>query len=441
VEPMTQTSKRKHTDREWAVVARRLIVGDGSPPIENAILHIREDRVAAVGDRSKVAISPDVEVMDLGDETLLPGLIDTHNHPSLKPIGFEASDYIPGQFYDPDARVTARALRNMRVDLLSGVTTVRCVGELNFIDVVLSRDVDQGLVAGPHVIPSGPRLAPSGGHVWIPEWSVDGPDNIRRVIKEYVERGSKLIKLGLLDETPEKTSYSDEELLAVVDQAHRLGVQVAAHCTGLWGSSIRHCIKNGVDVIEHVVPLTEQLVEEVARTKTAFSFTPFVYKLNWPQASDYWNVEDHEAKTAKEWIDFNAEAGAAYLEAHPQVMTQDRYFGREVFPALQPWMDSVKKAWQAGIPLAVGSDCPHGTHALNIEFLVECGIPPLDAISAATGAAARVSGIADTAGTLHPGKCADFISVRGNPVKEITALRDMHLIVCGGKRYDHLSFQ
>jgi imidazolonepropionase-like amidohydrolase len=436
---MTPESRQPET--EWAVRAERMIIGDGTSPIQDAVLLLRGDRILAAGPGRTVELSPDIPVIDLGKETLLPGFIDTHNHPSLKPIGSKPSDYIPGQFYDPDARLANRAIRNVRADLLAGVTTLRCVGELSFLDVVLAADIENGLVAGPHVLPSGPRLGPSGGHVWIPEWAVDGPDNIRRAIREYVERGSKIIKLGLLDDGAEKTSYSEAELLAAVDESHRLGVPVAAHCTGLWGSSIRHCLKTGVDVIEHVVPLNEQMVEEISHSKTMLSLTPFVYKLDWPQGSEYWHVQDFYARSAKQWIDFNAEAGKAYLEQHPDTMTVNRNYGREVFPALDPWMNAVKLAWQAGIPMAVGSDCPHGTYALNIEFLVECGIPPLDAIGGGTGMAARVSGIDEVTGTLQAGKRADFISVRGNPLDDITALRDIHMVVRSGTRFDHLSFQ
>ena len=438
---MAASSDSNGKSREWAVRAKLAVVGDGKTTIDRAVMLIRGEHLAAVGSERDLKLTPGTEVVDLGDETLLPGFIDTHNHPSLKPIGAVASDYIPSQFYDPDARITARAVHNLRLDLLCGVTTLRCVGELNFIDVVLASDVHHHLVAGPGIIPSGPRLGPTGGHVWIPEWSVDGPENIRRVIKGYVEQGSKLIKIGLLDEEPEKTSYSEAELRAITDESHRLGVPVAAHCTGAWGSSIRACVKTEVDVIEHVTPLNEQIIAEVSRSKTAFSLTPFVYKLGWPQGKDYWDVQDFKARSAKEWMDFNAEAGKAYLKANPKVVTEDRFFGREVFPALEPWMKAVKLAWQAGIPMSVGSDCPHGIFPLNMEFMAECGIPALDAISSGTGMAARVSGIADSTGTLQAGKLADFVSVRGNPLKDITALRDIHLVVRGGIRYDHLSLQ
>lgn len=438
---MGSANRNEDANREWAVLASRLIVGDGAPPYQDAVLLVRGDRIVMVGRRKEIQLPPNTTVFDLGDETVLPGFIDTHNHPSLKPIGVEASDYIPGQFYDPDSRLTARAIRNVRIDLLSGVTTLRCMGELNFIDVTLASDIEQGLVAGPHIVPSGPQMAPTGGHHWIPEWSVDGAENVRRAIANYVQHGSKVIKICLLDETPETTSYSDEELSAAVDEAHRQGVPIAAHCTGPWGSSIRGCVKTGIDVIEHAVPLNEQIVGEVAASKTTFSLTPFCYKLHWPRRSEYWEFQDSHARSAKEWMDFNAAAGVEYLEANPEVMTKDRYFGREVFPALEPWMNAVKQAWQAGIPMAVGSDAPHGIYPLNIEFLVDCGIPPLDAIGAGTGMAARVIGIGDVTGTLQPGKRADFISVRGNPLQNIRLLRDINLVVRSGIRYDHLSFQ
>jgi imidazolonepropionase-like amidohydrolase len=424
---------------EWGVRAARLIDGTGRAPIEKALLVVQGERVAAVGPASELKPPPGLPVLDLGDETVLPGLIDTHNHLSLRPIGQDFGDYF-SQFYDPESLVTARSVRHLRVDLLTGVTTVRVVGELDFVDVKLGAAVDEGLIAGPRIVPSGPRLGPWGGHVWIPQWSVGGAANIRHTIREYVARGARLIKLGLLDETQETTSYSDEELTAAVDEAHGLGVPVAAHCTGLWGSSIRHSLENGVDCIEHVVPLNEEMLELFVKSGAAMSLTPFAYRSAQPQPVSYWQFEKFGAKSAKEWADYNAKLSEEFLRAHPEMMTENRYFGREVFPALGPRMEIIRQAWKAGVPLAVGSDAPHGVLSLSVEFLVQCGLSPLEALTAATGVAAKIARIEDETGTLTAGKAADFLSVPGNPAENIKALRNVHLIARKGRRFDGLSF-
>jgi len=427
---------------EWAIKAARLVDGTGSAPIANGLLLVRGDRIAAVGSESEVKLPSHVPIYDLGNETVLPGFIDTHTHLTIRPIGHEGtgiSEYV-GQFRDPEALLAARAVRSLRMDLLSGATTVRIVGELNFVDVSLATAVEQGLVPGPRILPSGPRLSPTGGHNWIPEWAVDGPENIRHRIREYVSHGSRLIKIGLLDEGPDQTSYTDEELSAIVTEAHGLSVPVTAHCTGLWGSSIRHAVKAGVDVIEHVVPLNGQIIEEVLKNGTGLSLTPFSYKLPWPQPAQYWHFEDFEAHSAKEWMEYNADRSQNYLKAHPEVMTQNRIFAREVLPALGPWMKAVQQAWKAGVPVAVGSDGPPGVFPLNVEFLVDCGLPALDAIIAATRVAAKISKLEEMTGTLSVGKWADFLSVRGDPLKDIKILRDIHLIVRGGVRFENLSF-
>lgn len=427
--------------RKWAVRAARLIDGSGNPPIENAILVVAEDSIAAVGRASEVHVGPDVTVIDLDTDTVLPGLIDTHNHPTLKPIGTgtDASGYIK-QFYDPEAVLATRAIRNLRIDLLGGATTVRVVGELAFVDVAMAKVIEEGLIPGPRVIPSGPRLAPTGGHVWIPEWFVDGPESIRRVIREYVSKGALLIKIGLLDEGPDKTSYSPEELEAVVGEAHAHDIPVAAHCTGQWGSSIVLSLRAGVDVVEHVTPLNDRMIEEFLKAKAAMSLTPFVYRLPLPQPAPYWQFQDSGARTAEEWMNYNAAISDDYLESHPEVLSEDRYFGKEVFPALGPWMEAVHSAWKAGIPLAVGSDAPHGILPLNVEFLVACGLSPVDAISAATSVAAKISRLDRLTGTLAVGMKADFVSVRGNPVSDIRALRKVHFVAREGIRFDGLSF-
>ena len=436
----TDTEARAHL-KKWAVKAARLIDGTGNAPIESPTLVIQGDRIAAVGPASRFQLDSSVEIIDLGKETLLPGLIDTHNHPTLKPIGAgtNASSYL-SQFYDSLPRLTARAIRNLRIDLLGGVTTARVVGELNFLDVSLAAEIEAGTIPGPRLLPSGPRLAPTGGHVWIPEWSVDGPDNLRTAIRDYVSRGARLIKIGLLDETAETTSYSADELHAIVGEAHGLGVPVTAHCTGRWGSSIRLSLAADVDVIEHVTPLNEQIIEEFLKSGAGMSLTPFVYGMAWPQPVEYWQFQDSVARSAKEWMDYNAQKSQAHLEKHPELMTEDQLFGKEVFPALEPWMESVKQAWQAGVPLAVGSDAPHGVLPLNVEFLVRCGISPLGAITAATGVAAKISRLEKVTGTLSPGMQADFISVRGNPLEDIRALRDIDLVVRSGVPFRAMSF-
>jgi imidazolonepropionase-like amidohydrolase len=427
------------SERMWAVAADRILDGTGASAIVDGLLLIDGSTITQVGKRSAVKVPKGVAIKEYKNQTILPGLIDSHNHPTLKPIGAVFDDY-KGQFYDPDARLSSRSARNLRIDLLSGVTTIRVVGELNFVDVILAQEVRDGIIPGPKIIPSGPRLGPTGGHVWIKEWSVDGPESIRVVVREYVEKGSKLIKIGLLDEGPEKTSYSDDELKAVVDEAHRLGVPVAAHCTGEYGSSILACLRTGVDAIEHVVPLNAEMIKHFKGTKIHLSLTPYVYTLAQPQPASYYHYQDFEVKSAKDFMDYNAKITERFLRENPNYLMEDRRFGREVFPALKPFMQAVKQAWEEGITLCVGSDAPHGVFPLNVEFLVHCGIPPLGAITAATGVAARVSRVDDTTGTLVRGKAADFISVRGNPLDRIEALRDIDLIVRDGVRYENLSY-
>lgn len=431
--------KESGTNGDWAIIADRMIDGTGGPVISDAVMTVSGGLITAVGKRENVKVPPHLKVIHCKNETVLPGFIDTHNHPTLKPIGAVFADYM-GQFYDPDARLTARSARNLRVDFLSGVTTLRVVGDLNFVDVILAQEVKDGIIPGPNIIPSGPRLGPTGGHVWIKEWAVDGPENIRRTIREYVGKGSQIIKLGLLDESPTKTSYSPEELSAAVSEAHKLGVPVAAHCTGEYGSSILACLKAGVDAIEHVVPLNTEMISHFKKTQIHLSLTPFCYKVPQPQPESYWHYQDFKAKSAKEWMEYNVALSKEFLTSNPEVVTKDRHFGREVFPALQPFMKAVKEAWEAGITICVGSDAPHGVFPLNVEFLVDSGIPPLAAIACATGTAARVCRVDQKTGTLAAGKAADFISVRGNPLSQIEALRDINLIVRNGVRYEGLSF-
>ncbi len=443
-----------HTTLAWAqepviaIKAARVIDGVRALAIDDGVVIVRKDRVESIGRAGQVQIPASATVVDLEGHTVLPGLIDSHEHPTVRPD----EDGAPAAriaWAEPDGIQMARAVRNMRVSLLSGITTVRSLGESRGNDLILADAIRDGIIPAPRVIYSGPAIAPSGGH-GAPLWWVDGADNIRRRVRQNVLAGAQVIKLLLIDTSPTTTAMTREEVEAAVDEAHRLGVRVVAHTTGNWGAAIRLALACGVDGLEHVRPLNDEMIELFVEHGTTLNITTSVYIPNgirWSRA--LWHRLDTEIRNAEEWIGLNRSTILQARREDPLINTQDRSYaladhpGRsrtDYIPGIQPYQAQLLKAHERGVPISVGTDGMHALLQLEIEYLVEAGFTPMAAIQAATRVAARGLGLEDRLGTLEPGKLADIIAVEGDPLERIQDLAKVRFVMVGGRRYDHLSF-
>lgn len=213
------------------VLAGLLIDGTGRPPVAQGTVLVEGDRIAAVGTGETIRPKPGAQVVECRDEVLIPGLIDCHNHLAMDPT----MDNWPARMNDSDVEQTIRAIVNMATDLKAGVTTARCLGDKNFLDTACKKAVESGRLAGPRLLVATRGIRATHGH-GIVGYPFDGPDQVRRAVRENLKTGADVIKLfitGTVCTGAEIFGYlSREEISAAVYEAHRSGVPVTAHCIG-----------------------------------------------------------------------------------------------------------------------------------------------------------------------------------------------------------------
>lgn len=430
-----------------ALRATWLIDATGRPPIADAVVLIEGNRITAVGTRASVPTPPGAEIIDLPGQTLLPGLIDTHSHLVLR---YETGGVLGliAQEEGPASEQMVKVVRNARVQLLCGITTLRQVGDGNYVDIVLRDAISAGMHPGPRVISSGELITNTGGHFVSGEKGTDGPDAVRKKVRQNFHRGAEWIKLAQTDVTSTGSQIAPEDLKAAIGEAHRLGMRVTVHATGRWGSAMRTAVEAGADNLEHARPLTDELVALMLKHGTTASLTPLVY-IGWRPTRETWRMMDNGVKSGGEWIEYLGREFEAYRKAHPDQETQDRSYednepgraNRDMFQAVKTVQKQYLNAYRAGLPFSLGLDTMYGGLPLEMEFLVEAGIPPMDAIRAATSVSAKLIGYGDRLGTVEKGKWADLISVQGNPIENIRNMRQIRLIMKDGVRYDTLSWK
>lgn len=383
---------------------------------DDQVIVIDGDKITAVGSATDIDIPMGATVIDLSQKTVLPGLIDMHDHLTgdHRFHGYSALEIsIP--------RETLYGVLNARKTLNAGFTTVRNVGAGGYSDVALRNAINDGEIDGPRMRVSGPSLGITGGHCdnnLLPrefneqaEGVADGPWAVRAKVRETIKYGADVIKFcatgGVLSkgDSVGGQQYTLEEMQALVDEAHMHGRKVAAHAHGPEG--IRTAIVAGVDSIEHASLIDDEGIR-LAKANGTFL------------VMDVYNDT------------FILEHGAS-VGMLPESLEKERMIG-------QLQRDNFQKAFKAGVRMAFGSDggvYPHGDNGKQFHYMVEYGMTPMQAIQAATVHAAELIGWSDTVGAIAPGRYADIIAIDGNPLQEVELLEDVSFVMKGGKVFKH----
>ena len=359
-------------------------------------------QIVALVPRSEVP--SEYQTLDMGTLTLLPGLIDCHVH-----LVWNGSHDPKVIMLRESAEKTAiRALLHAFEELMHGVTTVRDVGGPYKVTLAVRDAIREGLFIGPRILAAGLAIEMTGGHARDLGLEVDGPHEARKGVRTMLRAGVDLIKLmatgGVYTEGEEPGSpqLTIEEMSAAVEEAHKAGRKVAAHAEGLQG--ILNAIDAGVDTIEHGNFLDEEAAQRMVAGGQVLvpTLSPF-YRM--AQLGTAGGIPEYAARKAKQVVSGSFHA-----------------------------IDLAKKY---GIPIATGTDdgsprLPHGVLVYELELLVHAGLSPLEALNSATVVAAKACGLSDQVGTLEPGKSADFVGVSGDPLHDISALRNIDTVVIQG---------
>ena len=399
--------------KRLALRAAQLIDGSGAAPLRDAVVLIEGDRITAVG--SGLAIPAGTEVIELGSATLTPGLIDCHTH-----ITGESGDYYQRLVRQSSIDQAVRAHVYAERTLLAGVTSIRNLGADDFVDIALQRAIDDGLVSGPRIAAAGHGIGSTGGHADLTGTSpylhvdgfsgvADGVEAVRLKVREQVKYGAGVIKMvataGVLSEEDSvgAPQYTQEEMNALVDEAHRWERKVAAHAHGAEG--IKMAVQAGVDSIEHGSFIDDEGIRLMKQHGT------------WLVADIY--NDDY----------ILAEFGR--LNYPQKILDKERLVGRVQ-------RENFRKAAKAGVKIAYGTDAgvyPHGGNGKQMAKMVEWGLTPMQAIQSATGKAAELLGWDQKLGRIAPGLYADLIAVQDDPLKDIREFERVQFVMKGGVVY------
>jgi len=380
--------------RKTLIKGRLVIDGMGNPPIERGAILVEGERILRVGKEEEFKGETNIHVLDCSDQTLLPGLIDCHNHLSLDP---RLDNYLY-RMADPIPALTLRACESMKIDLRSGVTTSRCLGDKGFLDVECKKAVSEGCIEGPRLLIATRGIRALHGHGFV-GYPFGGVEQIRAAVRENLAAGADAIKIfitgTLRDPRGIPSFFSKEEIQAAVDEAHRVGIPVATHCIG--GVGFEWAIETGIDVIEHGYFLTDREIELLVKSERWLVMTPSIF------------FTDARIRTLP----------AHLIDGHLQ---QRDEVGQRM-----------KAAIKAGVKFAVGTDGMHGGLAQEIKYVVDFGATPGQALMAATCQAARVCGLEENIGTLETGKFGDIIGIKGNPLEDIGSLKRVKTVISRGR--------
>jgi imidazolonepropionase-like amidohydrolase len=395
------------------VTADRMVDVLAGRVVEQPVIVITDGRIASVVSQGTTRpIIPDgAKRLDLPGKTILPGLIDMHVHFGGTPLvqGYRGLEYT-------DSFDTIMAVPNAEATLQAGFTTVRSMGDGDYVDVALQQAGDNGFLKVPRVVAATYALSATGGHCDSntnrPSMArkapgvADGPDEVRSKVRELRKLGARVLKVcatgGVFSRNtdPGAQQLSYEELKMAADEAHMLGMKVAAHAHGAEG--IKAAIRAGIDTIEHVSFIDDEGIRLAKEKGTWLGF-------------DIYNTEYTLSEGEKNGV-------------LPENIEKERRVG-----TIQ--RENFAKAAKAGAKMIFSTDAgiyPHGLNARQFPVMVRFGLTPMQAIQAATSNAAEALGRNDV-GAIETGRLGDIIAVEGDPIADISVLQDVDVVIKGGE--------
>ena len=380
-----------------------LIYGRGAEPVKERAVVIEGGRISAIIPEGRH--SADATVLHLNGLTLLPGLINCHVHFCL---GAEA-DPAKALFDDPPAARAIKAVLRARQTVEAGVTTVRDLGGVDGISIAVRDAVRAGLIPGPRILAAARGICMTGGHGWRFGREADGPDDVRKAVREQLKAGADVIKIfatgGVMTPgvEPGSPQLTPEEIRAAIEEARKAGRRTAAHAQATDG--IAACVDAGIATIEHGIFLTEPIAQKMAKAGIALVATLIA---------------------PEQIVSHGVAAGIPEFAVRKSEAVRGRH------------LESFQMAMRLGVPIAAGTDAgtplnPHGSIVPELALMVKAGMAPLEVISAATATAARALGLEHEVGLIAPGLAADLVAVAGNPGERIEALDDVRLVVTNGR--------
>ena len=398
------------------IYAGRLINGVDEKPSSEVTIVVEENRIKDI--RKGYIPSKEGEiVIDLKDETVLPGLIDMHVHLESQ----TSKDKYAEQFRMDEADIALRATNFAENTLMAGFTSVRDLGGSG-INISLREAIKAGYISGPRIFTSGKSIATTGGHAdptnglnkeltedpGPKEGVINGADEARKAVRQRYKNGADLIKItatgGVLSVAKDGSGpqFTEEELEAIVETANDYGMHVAAHAHGAEG--MKRAVEAGVTTIEHGTKMTEEIMDLMIEKGTYLVPT----------------------LTAGRTVADSAKVPGYY----PAVVVPKAL---EIGPKIQ---DTFSKAYKRGVKIAFGTDAGvfvHGLNAREFELMVEGGMPPMEAIKAATITGAQILKIENELGSIEEKKLADIIAVKGNPLEDISQMKEVVFVMKDGR--------
>lgn len=403
--------------KDVVIHAGHLIDGVATAPVDKVSILIHDDRITGV---QRGFVNPNgAEVIDLSSATVLPGLIECHDH--ISSVG----DRSPlGRFVDTEGDAVINAVVNARIELGWGFTTVRDVGSGEFEGPALRRAIAANKVIGPRLWTAMEPLSVTGGHsdklnglrpgLIMPDREssiVEGPESARERVREHRRNGATVIKImpsggvASIGDDPNAMTMTDEEMKAAISAAHELGLKVAAHAHGK--KAIDHVILAGVDSVEHGT---------------------------YSDAESYKLMKEHGTFLVPTLL----VADEIYQTAvhHPERLPPT--VADKAIAVTPTMIGNAQRAYKAGVKIAFGTDQSASSSRKKAEefaLLVKAGLTPMDAIFAATRNAAELIGVPRDIGSVQAGRYADIIAVKGDPLADITELQRVEFVMKGGEVY------